>query len=77
MTASPTTLDIASRLQGIAIVADVDETARTARLVLTIRGDGPARLAQWCRLHRFRSLTPVPEAAPAPAAIAARPSITT
>jgi hypothetical protein len=76
MPASPTTLGVAERLQGVAIIADVDETARTARLVHTIRGDGPARLAQWCRVHRFRSLTPVPDAAPEPAAVTARPSIT-
>jgi hypothetical protein len=71
---SPDALAAAERLDGIAFVADVDEQERTARLVRTIKGDGPARLAQWARLHRFRSLTPVPDV-PAPAAITARPSI--
>jgi hypothetical protein len=72
---SPDAIAAAERLDGIAFIADVDETNRTARLVRAIRCDGPARLAQWCRLHRFRSLTPVPDAAPPPAAVAARPSI--
>lgn len=72
---SPDALAAAERFKGIAIIADVDETERTARLVRAIRCDGPARLAQWCRLHRFRSLSPVPDAAPSPAAVAVRPPI--
>lgn len=68
-------LDTAQRLEGVAIIADVDETRRTARLVHTIKGDGPGRLAQWCRLHGFRSLTPIAPATPSPAALTARPNI--
>jgi hypothetical protein len=70
---SPDAVAAAERLDGIAFIADVDEQERTARLVRAIRCDGPARLAQWARLHRFRSLTPVPDV-PSPAAVAARPS---
>jgi hypothetical protein len=71
----PEAIAAAERIEGIAFIADVDEQRRTARLVCAVRGDGPARLAQWCRLHNFRPLD-LPHTIPSPAAVAARPNIT-
>lgn len=67
-------LMLAERIDGVAFLVDVDETARTARLVRAIRGDGPARLAHWCRVHGFTPIG-IPNTPPAPSALAARPTI--
>ncbi|QXM25482.1 hypothetical protein KO353_04440 [Elioraea tepida] len=66
-------LDAAGRLEGVALLVDVDETARTVRLLRVIKGDGPARLHQWARLHRYRVIAPEPAPLPDPLALASTP----
>ena len=53
-------LDAAGRLEGVALLVALDEATRTVRLLRVIKGDGPARLHQWARNHRYRVIAPDP-----------------
>lgn len=60
MPASSDAITAAETLKGVALVVDVDDEKRIARLVRTIRGNGPARLAQWCGEHGYRCVQTTP-----------------
>jgi hypothetical protein len=66
-------LDAAGRLEGVALLVALDEAARTVRLLRVIKGDGPARLHQWARLHRYRVIAPELARAPDPLMVSGHP----
>jgi|GEM_PF-4067391 hypothetical protein len=65
------TLEAVARLEGSAVLIEVDPARRAARLLRVIRGDGAATLAGWCRRNGLRPIVPAP--APDPMMLAGHP----
>jgi hypothetical protein len=70
---SDRTLEAVARLEGSAVLIEVDPARRTARLLRVIRGDGAATLAGWCRRNGLRVIAPELARAPDPLMVSGHP----